>query len=94
MRSFGPGFSGLSFDSPGVLFSREQSGAEPDIRVRIRPRIIAVQIEHAGIGSIVPVAAAISETLTTHSRTEEIGRSRKATPDVGKLSDMLTILPF
>jgi hypothetical protein len=36
-----------------------QSGAEADVRVRIRATVVAVRIEHAGVGAIVPVATAV-----------------------------------
>jgi hypothetical protein len=38
-----------------------QSGAEPDVRVDVRAWIVAVQTEHTGCRTVVPVAAAIRE---------------------------------
>lgn len=38
-----------------------QSGAEPDVRVRIRAGIVAVRVEDTGVRRVVPVAAAIRE---------------------------------
>jgi len=38
-----------------------QSGAEPDVRVDVRTGIVAVHVENAGVGRVVPVAAAIRE---------------------------------
>ena len=40
-----------------------QSGAEPDVVVGIRPGVVQVRVEHARIRAVVPVAAAIRETL-------------------------------
>lgn len=38
-----------------------QSGAEPDVRVGVRTGVVAVQVEDTGVGTVVPVAAAIRE---------------------------------
>ena len=36
----------------------ELSGPEPDVPIRVRANIVDVQVEHAGIRLVVPVAAA------------------------------------
>ena len=36
---------------------------KPPVVVRVRPLVVQVQIEHPGAGRVVPVAAAIGETL-------------------------------
>ena len=47
--------------------NRAQSGAEADVRVGIRPLIVAVQVEHPGIGTVVPVTATVGEPLNRHA---------------------------
>lgn len=37
------------------------SGAKPDVAVRVRPRVVAVQRRRASIGRVVPVATADRE---------------------------------
>jgi len=43
--------------------NRGQSGAEPDVRVDVRTRVVQVQIEHASVGSVVPIAATDRELI-------------------------------
>jgi len=38
-----------------------QSGAEADVRVGVRAGVVAVHVEHTGVGPVVPVATAIRE---------------------------------
>ena len=45
------------------LLALFESGAKPDVAVAVRTIIVQVQREHTGARAIVPVAAAIRETL-------------------------------
>ena len=39
-----------------------QSGAEPDVVVRVRAGIVQIDVEHAGVPGVVPVAPADRQT--------------------------------
>lgn len=43
------------------------SGAEADVRVRVRASVVAVQREHPSIGAVVPVATAVEGNKTTRT---------------------------
>jgi len=43
------------------LLAFPKSGAKPDVAVHVRPGVVQVQSEQAGVGAIVPVAAADRE---------------------------------
>jgi len=47
-----------------VLLAIAKSGAETDVRVRVRARVVQVAREHPGIARVVPIAATIRKTLS------------------------------
>jgi hypothetical protein len=47
-----------------VLLAIAKSGAETDVRVGRRPRVVQVEIEHPGIARVVPIAATNRHTLS------------------------------
>ena len=70
---------------------RGQSGAEPDVRVDVRPRVVAVRSKHAGVGTVVPVAAATHEpsTFATYPQWDLFSRLH---PTSEHLSDLVQLL--
>ena len=42
---------------------RDISGAEAEVRVRVRAGVVAVEVEHASVRTVVPVAPAIHAAL-------------------------------
>ena len=64
----GPPCGGPLYQRPWALvilpFCLRQSGAEADVRVRVRAGVVvAVAVEHTGIGGVVVVAAAVDQAL-------------------------------
>lgn len=45
--------------SPQTINDKGKSGAEADVRVRVRAGVVAVEVEHASVRTVVPVAPAI-----------------------------------